>query len=136
MSEVQVDDFGLKDIRNQWFWQCWVWETSIEGRRTTVAAKRLEKIFFISERRINDLAAEMGGRAYKRDAAKTLSGSRLFTHKAWEVYQEVRMGGHEEVVVVCQGVEVGRCPGGRLEGTGMVRTLEKRVRTWLMLAST
>lgn len=125
---------NLKVLRNQLFWQCWVWETSIERRRTDAIAERLERIFFISERRLNDLTREMAGQRYERPA-EAMSGCLLSKHLIWEVYQEVYMGGPDQLVVICQGVEVARGIGGRLEGMAMVKALEKRLGAWVKLAS-
>lgn len=125
---------NLKVARNQLFWQCWVWETSIERRRTDAIAERLERIFFISERRLNDLTREMAGQRYERPA-EAISGGLLFKHLIWDVYQEVYMGGQDQLVIICQGAEVARGTGGRLEGLAMVKALEKRLGAWLKLAS-
>jgi hypothetical protein len=111
-----------------------IWEATIEARRSKTIYKRIARLFYVSDRRSAEIIAELNAGKYTANA-QVYSPQLTTINRTWSVAQEIYVGGYCRQMILCQGVYITHVEGGHLAAVAEIKRLEKRIKLWQALAA-
>lgn len=122
-------DFMKRDL-----YLYFVWESSVEARRSSAIYERIERLFYVRDRRSAEIVAELNAAKYA-PRPEVFNPQLTTINRTWSVAQEIYVGGFCRQMILCQGVYITHVEGGHLAAASEIKKLERRIKLWQQLAS-